>query len=332
MVRVYIIVMALCVCGTFGCSEPEESLTPGANNTVALDMTADISGDVSADMLSDTGLDRDMTSRSDLYDLGVDQALDISGDASEEMSGMGCESLQSSFVTQMTDPAPPYAGTVWYAEDIITASDPSSYQGLTYEGTGTRTMFDRRTASFEQFEPHLYNAVFGAQTKFVVEIQVNPEFDEATARQHAERYARVIGQIPAFFYKDLKTVWIHAGKEPFGGGNNNLLIHTEQGDEYEKDGVLEEVFLHEGAHTSLDAYIANDPVWLAAQVADGQFISTYARDNPRREDVAETIGPFLAIAYRRGRISQSQLDTVSQTVPNRIKYLQCQPFDMSILP
>ena len=92
----------------------------------------------------------------------------------------------------------------------------------------------------------------------------------------------------------METVWIHRGTEPFGGGNNNLLIHTGRADLYAADGILEETLVHEAAHTSLDAAHASAPAWLAAQSADPTFISTYARDFPNREDIAESVLPYLA--------------------------------------
>ena len=116
--------------------------------------------------------------------------------------------------------------------------------------------------------------------------------------------------------------------QPFGGGNNNLLIHTGQSALYEADGILEETFVHEASHTSLDAAHASAAGWLAAQAADNEFISTYARDNPTREDVTESFLPYLAIRYRSERISQSLADTMLQTIPNRITYFDAQAFDM----
>ena len=94
------------------------------------------------------------------------------------------------------------------------------------------------------------------------------------------------------------------------------------------NGILEETFVHEACHTSLDATHASAPGWLAAQAADGEFISTYARDNPDREDVAESFLPYLAVRYRSGRISQSLLDTIVQTIPNRFAYFDDQMFEM----
>ena len=45
---------------------------------------------------------------------------------------------------------------------------------------------------------------------------------------------------------------MHDGVFGFGGGNDDLLIHTGQGDAYIADGNLDETFLHEACHTSLD--------------------------------------------------------------------------------
>lgn len=288
------------------------------------DMSLDMRGEAQDALMEDAGVeDQGGGVVQDMQ--GGSGVRDMEGEG-EDLSRARCDDLLSSFEQRPTSGAnPPYSGTVWYDRDIITSEDPTSFQGLTYKGEGERTMFDRRTNSFNQVEARLYDAAFGATSKQVVEIQVNPEFDEPTARQHAEFYAREIGRMPAFLFRDLKTVWIHDGEELFGGGNDNLLIHVQQGKNYIADGVLEEVFLHEGAHTSLDAYHANDATWLEAQRQDAQFISDYARDNPLREDVSETLGPFLAITYRADRIDAAKIEAVREAIPNRIAYLLCQP-------
>ena len=244
------------------------------------------------------------------------------GDGDSEFEPNRCDSLIDSYVavSNPTD-TPPQWGTVWFSSDILTDADPSAFVGLISKGQGERVMYDRRTASFETFNAHLFDATFGTDT--VVEIQVNPEFSADEAEAESLFYAGYIGKMPGFLFADLDTVWIHRGLEGFGGGNNNLLIHTEQGQEYLSDGVLEEVFIHEGAHTSLDAYHGATLEWEAAQVADGQFISNYAADYPQREDVAESLGPYLAYRYRPERISTDLLEQVASIIPNRTLYFDC---------
>ncbi len=134
--------------------------------------------------------------------------------------------------------------------------------------------------------------------------------------------------MPTSLRNDVQTVWIHRGTQPFGGGNDNLLIHVGQADLYAAEGILEEALVHEAAHTSLDAAHAAAPGWLAAQAADGRFISTYARDHPNREDIAESFLPYLAARYRSDRILSSLADTILRTIPNRVAYFDRQRFDV----
>lgn len=228
--------------------------------------------------------------------------------------------------------APPFDGTVFIDPDIITAADPGVFSGLTDAGQGTRTMFDRRTNAFGQYDAYLFQAAFADGP--AVEVQVNPEFASvAAARNEALRFLPSIGRLPRALRADLATIWIHRGDEAFGGGNDNLLIHTGSlAEQYIGLGVLEEVFAHEAAHTSLDATHAASAGWLAAQASDNEFVSTYARDNPTREDVAETLVPWLAVACRPAVLEPAQVAAIRAAVPARLAYLDAQAFDLSPFP
>ena len=78
--------------------------------------------------------------------------------------------------------------------------------------------------------------------------------------------------------------------------------------------------LHEAAHVSLDDRVEPDPEWVAAQKADGAYISKYAKSHPQREDVAESFLAYLAARYVPSRISRTWETTILQTIPNRIAY------------
>ena len=131
----------------------------------------------------------------------------------------------------------------------------------------------------------------------------------------------MIGKLPGIFRKDVETIWIHKGNEDFGGGNNNLLIHHDRGLEYQKNGFLEEAFLHEASHTSLDSYHSSSSGWIEAQIADnGNFISDYAKEYPQREDVAETFPLCFALKYKRDRLDNGIIQKIEKAIPSRIKY------------
>jgi hypothetical protein len=69
--------------------------------------------------------------------------------------------------------------------------------------------------------------------------------------------------------------------------------------------------------------------WLQAQLADPDFVSDYARDNPTREDIAESFLTWLAVQHRADRLSPELYDTIVDTIPNRLAYFDQQGFDMS---
>jgi hypothetical protein len=203
--------------------------------------------------------------------------------------------------------------------DIITAADPTAYLGIVATGQANRTMYDFRVRDWITVNAYLFEATYFEG--FVVEVQVNPEFgSQAAALVEAEKYAEVIGRIPTGLRTDLETVWIHRGDEPFGGGNNNILIHVDAAEIQMAKGRLEEIMVHEGAHTSLDAAHQSAPGWLAAQAADGRFISTYAEEYPDREDIAESMVAYLAVRYRSDRISEPLDEFIWLFIPNRIDY------------
>jgi len=213
---------------------------------------------------------------------------------------------------------------------------------LTDAGQGSPIMFDRRTNSFNLVKnAHLFNTEYSDGLK--IQVQVNPEFSQNVARNYAEQYAKVIGKLPTALRRDVITVWIHDGEKLFGGGNNNLLIHVKQGDNYIRDGILEEILIHEASHTSLDSYIY-DPKWKdkwkdkwkEAQEKDNKYISTYAaiedENNIKggREDIAESFLAYFAVTYRidKDRISTVTSDKITSTIPNRIKFFDSLNLDM----
>jgi hypothetical protein len=228
--------------------------------------------------------------------------------------------------TPTTKVAPPFHGTIFLDPDIITANDPTSFQALADAGQGSRTMFDRRVNNWITVNAYLFTATY--DDGLSIEVRVNPEFiNRDLAELEAYKYAKVIGQLPTCLRQDLKTASIHKGTQLFGGGNNDILIHTGQTALYEKDGILEETLVHEATHTSLDAEHALSVDWLRAQQDDAKFISKYGQENPKREDLAETFLLYIALALRGDRISDELKQTVGNAIPNRLYYFERQAFD-----
>lgn len=213
----------------------------------------------------------------------------------------------------------PYSGTIFIDPDIIMPSDRSALQNALYSGQGFVTMYDRRVPGWVTVNAFLFDITW--DDGLSAQAQINAEFSTVSeATFEAEKYGFLIGQLPTCLREDVDEIWIHKGTEPFGGGNNSILIHTGQGLLYENDSILEETLAHEASHTSLDATHSASPGWLNAQSLDPDFISSYAFDNPTREDIAESFLPWLAIRHRPARISSQDFTTITTTIPNRIIY------------
>jgi hypothetical protein len=212
---------------------------------------------------------------------------------------------------------PPFRGTIFEFPNLIKDSDATAFQDLRFIERAERTMFDRRVDKFASYPVFVFEAKY--HDRRMLEVAVNREFEsETAARKQAELYARALGRLPLLVRDQIDALHIQAGKRLFGGGRN-LLIHVEQGEEYLKDGILEETLVHEAGH-ALDGTFAEHRDWLAAQQADRRFISSYAKENPLREDIAESILPYLAVRFRPERITEKQLQTIQDTIPARIAF------------
>ena len=225
-----------------------------------------------------------------------------------------------------TAKAQPYSGTIFIDPDIINDTDPSTLVSVTYTGQGMETVYDYRFG-WVTINAYLFDVVWDDGLTTVA--MVNPEFANVPAAEaEVQTYAYALGKLPTCLRTDVNALWIHAGVYSFGGGNNAIVIHTGRGQEYIDDGILEEAFVHECTHTSLDATHANAPDWLAAQAADPDFISTYAQDYPATEDLSESYLPWLAVTHRSARISQQNYDLITQTIPNRLAYFDAMACDL----
>jgi hypothetical protein len=229
---------------------------------------------------------------------------------------------------QTTDP--PYQGTVFIDPDMITDADATAYLRTTYVGRLRRSMFDRRVDDFITRRAYVFRSRFNDGPR--VEVRVNPEFGSARAAGiRARRYARVVGRLPRALREDLRTMTIHRGDQLFGGGGRDILIHTAQAASYTAEGFLEEALAHEAGHVSLDDDHAAASGWLAAQASDPTFISTYARDNPDSEDVAESFLPWLAVSRLADRLDPADVQAIGDAIPARMEYFEGQGFDLTPL-
>ena len=181
------------------------------------------------------------------------------------------------------DGVTPFSSTSGISPSIL-GPDSTWLQSVMYTGRGVRTVFDRRFNDWIRTNAFLFDAHIA---EHVVEFRVNSEFgDVEAARTEVDRFAAAVGRLPAAFLSNVSSVVINGGDGAWGGGLDTeqagmMLIHKHSAWSAIRRGFLEEIFLHEAAHASLDQPHARADGWRAAQAADGVFISDYARNNPR---------------------------------------------------
>ncbi len=240
---------------------------------------------------------------------------------------------------------PPFQGTAFLSPDIITTADPSELTGVTYTGRGDRSIWDYRLLDWITVNAYLFEARIRGRS---IEFQVNPEFGSVNAaRAEVDTYAPALGRLPAVLLSRAEKVHVNAGDpehpdaaqrgrlggrvtKVFGGNyfDRSFTIHTGYGARILRDGFLEEVLFHEGAHVSLQNH-QDAAGWRRAQAADGEYISDYARDFPDREDVAESVLPYFAMRYRPDRLSSGHRAAIADTIPNRLEYFDGLALDWS---
>ena len=218
--------------------------------------------------------------------------------------------------------------------DIIIEKDPTTFQNIVFVKKKTIKWWDRRGASGPKaarqitFKAFIFKATF-LKGRRDITIRVNAEFEtKSKAEEQAIKYAKLIGQLPNFLRtKNLKTLTIHKGYKKWGGGSNDILIYT---DMYQSREFIEEVAIHEAAHTSLDPQWHGSikrSKWNKAIKADNKFVSPYAKKFPSREDIAETINWWIAVRCKSDRISKLTYEKIIVGIPNRLKYLDEQNYD-----
>lgn len=225
---------------------------------------------------------------------------------------------------------PPYSGTIFIEPGIITDTDCSTLSGITYTGQGYKWVYDRRVNNWVYVNAYLFDVVWN--DSLTSQAVVNPEFTITEATTEANKYAFKIGQLPHCLRTDVNEIWIHKGNFDWGGGNNSILIHTDRAAYYESLGISEETLIHEASHTSLDASHATATGWIGAQSLDSNFISTYAEQNPLQEDIAESYLTWLAVRHFASRISVTNYNIITQTIPNRLLYFDAQNFNLNPIP
>ena len=232
---------------------------------------------------------------------------------------------------------PPFGGTMWDLPDLITSSDYTIYSTSSYQGIETRLFYDKSIPDFINYPAHIYKVNFGDNLS--IDFEIHTEFTQEEAGNIEQKYAPLIGQLGKDLRRNIKSFEFLKGEEVASAQRTddlnyaNITFHTDwltlvetrfSGDR------TEELLIHESAHLSIDPYVYGQQGWTDAVNLDGNYLSTYAQDNPNSEDIAETFQAYIAVKYFPDRISNSLRDTILSVCLNRFKYFDSLNLDLSI--
>lgn len=232
---------------------------------------------------------------------------------------------------------PPFAGTMWDLPDLIKSSDYTIYSTSSYQGIETRLFYDKSIPDFINYPAHVYIVNFGDDLS--IDFEIYTEFTLEEADNIEQKYAPLIGQLGKDLRRNIKSFEFLKGEEVASAQRTNdlnyanITFHTDwltlvetrfSGDR------TEELLIHESAHLSIDPYVYGQQGWTDAVNLDGNFLSTYAKDNPDSEDIAETFQAYIAVKFFPDRISNSLRDTILSVCLNRFKYFDSLNLDLSI--
>jgi hypothetical protein len=215
---------------------------------------------------------------------------------------------------------PPFSDTAGTVFDIIRADDPDSFLCLQPMGQATRQIWDKRVDGEPLVEAFLFMAHFSDGT--AIEIAINPEFGSSdAAKAEALRYTAPLGQLPTTLRRGIGRFSVHGGDEGFHAGTGQIVVYAGRADQRLSYDHLEESLFHESVHASWDAEHRLAPAWIAAQAADGGFLTDYAAESPEREDLAETALFAFALLHHPDRLPPVDSDDTRRAVPHRIAYI-----------
>ena len=250
---------------------------------------------------------------------------------------------------------------MWGLSDTIMAEDPSTFKKIIYIGEKTRKILEARTNRKDNSRrfnfktlTYVFDAYFENGKIFEILIYFENEKNkgQVKAESLAKNYAFMLGQMPNVLLQRLDAAHIYAdvkGISNAGAHTRVINIHLLGENGYRFGSSIQELFIHELVHASLDkpsngVYRAvnkkrhkNDTIksvklnwghWRKAVKEDKKrYITKYAKTN-MHEDLAESFGSWLALRYRGDRISDSQKYAIEKLIPNRIKFFDEQKFDM----
>ena len=217
---------------------------------------------------------------------------------------------------------------------FIRKSENKEFFAMSGKPAGCNDCGKRKAYEYDAF---IFHAIYKSEHKITFLVDEDFTKNLEKAEKYAFKYAKLMGQIPSFLregttkfdgeYKDA-NLGVGTGTERgvkiivIGKGNYRWWADFNQARFliYPSSKWMEDLFLmHESAHLSIHGKITTNINWYPAVLADGKYITKYARTN-RGEDVADTISFWVAVRCIEN-FSEKKKNKILKAIPNRLKFL-----------
>ena len=239
-----------------------------------------------------------------------------------DRNGM-CELFRKNTL-KINDPDnPPFNGTVYDIPLNNLAFRENNFKRLIYQNItkGGQVLpngyYDYRDQKRHKDNVFTFKCYFLNQKNFEVTMPVNDFSNPFYAQLQAEMVLNFAGKMPKYLLSSLKTLAINGPGSGSRAGANNEYKSITVNTNYNSFSRGFELFLHEGAHISLD-YLHFDERWKQAVKLDkNNYISTYAKSIPHYEDIAESFNAWMYIKLQDTGDDYAKL--IRSTIPNRLR-------------
>ncbi len=207
--------------------------------------------------------------------------------------------------------------------EFIRTSDKSVFSCLVYIGTERAEMPDKRHDRL--FDNGTFVFVANYKDGTSVGLWAHSDFDsQATAMKSVEPVAQAVGKLPTIMRSKLDHVVIHEGDETaFGEAEGHFFVlYSDNIRTRIHNHDLEETVFHESVHATLDAKYLRSRKWHNAQSADSMFITDYAANLPKKEDLAESALFAWAMLVHPGRLPDSVEKRARDIMSNRLVFFE----------
>ncbi len=207
--------------------------------------------------------------------------------------------------------------------DFIRTDDRGVFSCIGYKRETRAEMPDKRGGELMADGVFSWSAQFKDGTS--IEVWVHPDVGSRdAARKLALHAAYRVGKLPTFMRSRLNHVVIHEGNETAFSEDTGrfFVLYSKNMATRLRNNDLEETVFHESVHATLDVPMSASAAWKQAQRTDGDFVTSYARDNPDQEDMAESALFAWALLIHPGRLPKSVEEKVRTVMPNRLAFFR----------